>query len=226
MIRLGSFVFPQGSTEVQSRTVEAKSRVRKEIRIQSVISEQPGQGVDEQIGLLQRNLERFDRNDERLSIHPGRFHEGRQRHYQCHPSPDDKLAWLDLTFLTADRMERSERLHACTAEIETGIVQISMVNQGNWDAPTRIEITANDPLQSIRFQTGYDPATLTLDLSADERLIVDGMQRTITQDAQNRYETLDGPFPTLQPGYNTWLVSVEPTAADVSIRIEYHDVWI
>lgn len=226
MIRVGAFAFPQESTEVETRTIEAKSKVRKEVRIQSVIGRRWGLSVDEQLTEMQASLERFDRNEATLSIHPGRFYRGRQRHYQCHATPEADMAWIDLTFLTADRMERSERVHTCSVALEAGEAMVSLYQQGNWPSPARIVIACDERMEAFVLRNGDEEFRVAVELEAGDVLDIRGEDRSLFRNGERFLTDVQGAFPEVRPGVQPWIVGAEPGGAAGQVRIEYHDVWV
>ncbi len=218
MISIGDFSFPPRTTTVQVYLIEAKSKVRKEIRILSMLEEP----ADE----LQKAVESFDRGEASLSIHPGRFYQGRRRKLHINPTLPPPLVWVDLLVLTNDRYERSSSLHTQSKYVSFGQADFELDNAGNWDAPISISIQPADPLLRVEILSGSDPFVINQSLTSGSILEIDSENRRVVVDGINCYSSANKEFPLLMPGSHLVTVQVEPADAEVLCTVRYRDFWI
>jgi hypothetical protein len=224
MIAIGSFLFPVSTTMVQTGMVEAKSKVRKEIRIQSMLTNQKTT-LPQDVAHLREMVERLDRRDAVLSLEAGRFMYGRRRHFSVAVSPDESLAWVDLTVLSEDRYERSQTWHEHAINWQAGSAVFSVFNLGNWLAPCVICMQPPVALTRIAINDGERDYVLETDLDANKVLRIDSEQRQVTIDGEQTVLSLDE-YPMLSPGENTMTVSVVPEISATQCRLGFRDFWV
>ena len=81
MIAIGAFQFPERNTVLQVNLIEAKSKVRKEIQIQSLVQSESKTAHKDDLSKLQSAVEAFDRQQTALSLSRGRYYQGRRRFF-------------------------------------------------------------------------------------------------------------------------------------------------
>ncbi len=225
MVRIGSFIFPPKTTSVQLEMIEAKSKVRKQYRIQSLIRQKTPDQLRQTLEDFQSALEAFDRNENELSLHPGRYHHGRRRHLQIVPGPCQTIAFIDLTLLTSDRYERSLILHQHSMNTSYGQALFSLFQLGNWKAPLHAHIQTNASISSLRFQ--FDRLyTLAAEIDAGSTILIDPDLRKTTVNETPIQTSSDTEYPYLLPGSNQVIIQVEPKSASLFCQLHYRDRWV
>ncbi len=217
MISVGNFEFPKRSTIMQVNTIEAKSKVRKEIRIQSMI--------DKSMEMLENAVETFDQGETHLSLHPGRYYLGRRRSFRSASNLRGSRAWVEFTALTSDRYERSLSLHTHSLSGFFGRAALSLFNVGNWMAPLHISIKAIHAIQQVEICIGNRNYALDESIDKDQTLIIDSESRSLYKDEQNLARSMDD-FPSLEVGTNQVTVQTQPSNAEFFCTIQYRDFWI
>ncbi len=217
MISVGDFEFPKRSTIMQVNTIEAKSKVRKEIRIQSMI--------DKSMDILENAVESFDQGATHLSLHPGRFYLGRRRSFHTAPNLHGSRTWVEFTALTSDRYERSLSLHTHSLSGFFGRAALSLFNAGNWIAPLHISIKAIQAIHHLEISIGNRICELDETLDEGQSLIVDSESRSLFKDEKSLARSMDD-FPSLDVGVNQVTVQAQPSNADFFCTIQYRDFWI
>ncbi|MGC9329837.1 MAG: phage distal tail protein [Candidatus Hinthialibacter sp.] len=218
MITIGDFSFPERTTIAQVSVIEAKSKVRKEIRIQSMLkgSLEP----------LRRAIEAFDRGDAALSLQAGRYYMGRRREFMAASNLPGGAAWVDFWVLTRDRYERSEALHAHVVEITTGQGDFSLFHLGNWTAPLCAVLHPSQTVEKIEITTAAEVFALEENIPAGGELIVDSETRQVFVDGENRRASAGLSFPHLTPGANAVTVQTRPAEAAATCTLQYRDRWV
>ncbi len=226
MITLGTYSFPEDSTILQINEIEAKSKVRKEIRIQSLLSHHNYTALQNGLYAMQAALEAFDRQEVSLSLAAGRYFNGRKRHFKLIPCPNESLAWIDLLILTSDRYERSTILHSHESDTYAGQTIFPVFNMGNWLAPFQLSILPLQDLSKVTIQVDQVDLSIVADIPASQSLLVDTENRQVLLEGSNIYASANETFPVLQSGSNHVKVSIEPTEASAHCLIHFRDYWI
>lgn len=226
MIALGSFSFPAGSTVCHLSMIEAKSKVRKEIRIQSMMQGHTRTILEEQMDIMRGMLEAFDRQEQHLSLQPGRYYMGRRREFHLSPCPDSPLAWVDLSILTEDRFERSLALHEHSFTWQGGTADISLLNQGNWRSPLFIQFNLQTPASRMQIVSPEGLFDVQEAMTAGSTVKIDSESRLVSLNDQNIVIPVEEPFPGLFPGINQLHFTVSPANVLGSIIVRYRDIWV
>ncbi|MBN2326316.1 MAG: hypothetical protein JXR73_04115 [Candidatus Omnitrophica bacterium] len=218
MITIGDFSFPERTTIAQVSVIEAKSKVRKEIRIQSMLKESPE--------ALQRAIEAFDRGDASLSLQAGRYYMGRRRELLATSNLPGGATWVDFLVLTRDRYERSEAIHAHLVEITTGRGDFSLFNLGNWTAPLCAVLRPSQAVERFEITTASEVFALEETIPAGGELIVDSDARQVYVNGENRRASAGLSFPHLIQGANVVAVQTLPAEAAATCTLQYRDRWV
>ncbi|MEW6233973.1 MAG: hypothetical protein AB1656_01170 [Candidatus Omnitrophota bacterium] len=226
MIAIGNFSFPEKTTSLQTAVIEAKSKVRREIRIQSLLRKENRETLQAALGELQASVEAFDRREADLSIHPGRYFYGRRRSLQIVPSPCDSLAFAELMVLTDDRYERGRILHNHDLEAYWGRADFALFNLGNWISPLKIALEFDGEASSLKITANENVFSLTNPYAAGQSLVIDSETRQTMLDGETFHAAADQNYPFLAPGSNHLLIHIEPMSAKVRCSAQYRDVWV
>ncbi len=226
MICIGTFTFPERTTTWRSIIIEALSKERREIILDSLLLEADCPlGVQRRLDELREEIERFDRGQANLSLHENRFFEGRRRELKIAPSPREDAARVQLRILTLDRFERSTELHTHSADLQPPTNTVRLLNRGNHATPPLITIQPSGTIES--FTLNIDAAELTYEggLGSGDRLSLDSEANTaLLNDTENVTHLVDQ-FPWLDSGWNRAAVVVSG-AANGLMQIEYRDLWV
>jgi phage-related protein len=226
MITIGDYTFPEESTFFSCQQVEAKSKVRKSIRMQSMIRETNLDQLDETINLLRREVERFDRQETTVSVEAGRYYYGRRRECTIVPMEFSCMIWFECELFTLDRYERSIALYEFIQDTVNGICIFTCQNSGNWESPTLCTITNHDPIEQIAITIGDHVFSVNQSIEAEKTIVIDAEHRTVTVDGVNIFFAADEPFVFLQPGENEVQCQITPQTASSQVCLEYRDFWI
>ncbi len=226
MTRIGTYDFPDQTTIVQINEIEAKSKIRKEIHIQSLIESPDPTALREQTDTLQAELESFDKQQATVSLEAGKYYNGRKRNCRIIPRPEESLAWVDLLLLTNDRYERSLALHRYNEDTHAGRAQFSLFNSGNWFAPILVTLIPASDIHSLRIQNENGEFSLDAEITADQTVVIDSETRRISLEGNNLYAATNEEFPILQSGANHVTISIEPMDTVAHCTIEYRDTWV
>lgn len=226
MTRIGGFTFPEKSTHARCALVEANSKVRKEIRIRSLLRAPSPQVLDERLQQLQAAVEAFDHGDAMVSLQPGQAHYGRRRSFEVAPERRSLAAGIDLLLWTRDRYARSETLHQNQDDTYMGEAQFSLFNRGNWKSPLQVSVKAKTTIDSLTIETESEAFTINAAIQTSETLVVDSAERTAQIDGRNVFASCNQQFPFLQPGANPLWISLAPTGAEAQCAIAFRDVWV
>ncbi|MDX9752927.1 MAG: hypothetical protein RBU29_03150 [bacterium] len=226
MITLGSFTFPIAWTFYEITMIEAKSKVRKEIHLQSLLHEPTGAQMEAKVALARHMVEAFDRDEVSLSLTPGRYYEGRRREFLVVPGPGKRRAWLAMLLWTKDRFERSLTWHEQSQAAQAGRIEFSLVNAGNWRSPLWMRIAVESPISTLRVESAAGRLEIDVPLNPGQRLEIDTTLHLWAVDGQALPLQPDLPFPILNPGENTVSVVVTPVAASAQCTIRFQDYWV
>ncbi|MDP8244703.1 MAG: phage tail family protein [Candidatus Hinthialibacter antarcticus] len=226
MTRIGGFLFPTKATHVQSMMVEANSKVRKELRIRSLLRAASPRELDKRLQELQAAVEAFDCGKATLSLRPGEIHYGRRRSFELAPQRRSLAAGVDLLIWTNDRYARSETLHQLEGETYLSNAQASVFNRGNWSSPAQISIEAKSLIQTVTIETASETFTLTDVVNSGETLVVDSDNRAVGINGRNAFAASNQQFPMLEPGANTLQITLTPSSAEAQFQVAYRDVWV
>lgn len=226
MIAIGSFQFPDHLTTTHLTIIEAKSKVRKEIRIQSLLRLNNPRLLEDTLNQFRGELESFDRQETELYLHQGRFYKGRQRHVQIVPSPDQSLAFIDLLVLTNDRYEWGSILHTHQQKLFNGQALFSLFNLGNWVTSPLITITPTETIESVQLKTLQEDFSLNQSIENGQTLIIDSETYSTKLDGNTIHSAINENYPVLLPGSNHITIRTQPTSAEVHCTIQYRDKWV
>ncbi len=226
MTRIGGYVFPSAATHVQTKLVEANSKVRKEVRIRSLVRAASPSLLEDQLQELQAAVELFDQGGATLSLQPGQIHYGRRRSLEIAPHRRSLAAGVDLLAWTRDRYARSEALHQNEAETYLGKAHLSVFNRGNWNSPAQFTIEAKSAVELITIETEDETFTLNGAVNPGETVLVDSENHRVEIDGRNEFASCNQQFPILAPGANALRVSLSPNGAEAGCRVAFRDVWI
>ena len=229
MTGLGSFNFPEKRTFVRSRIREVLSKVRREIDIYSLLIGYGNlENLEQDLEILEGELEKFNRKEVTLSLHPGRYVSGWRRDYQRVIEPRHKAASLHLLILTDDRFERSIEEHQETLILSASGQSIEISQEGNGEAFPRLVLTAtgtlihpaiSDGTRTLSFQGQLEPG-MSLHLDSD-------FHTALINGSENVLQSLSGEFPLLDPG-TTQITYTDHSSSTHSgtLEINYRDLWI
>lgn len=226
MMRIGNFAFPPQRTTVQATTIEAKSKVRKEIRLRALLIDDLSDVHAERIAQLRAEIERFDRDQAAFSQHPGRYYTGRQRRVLIHSHPRKPLTWVDLTLLTHDRFERSQALHQTGGETDEGARTLHVWNRGNWPSPFTLILEAHSEIESLNAALGDETFTFGQAMQAGQTLVLDTEEPSVWLDQANAFAGGNQVFPQLAPGENSVEITLAPATAQAQCTLQFRDFWI
>lgn len=226
MISIGSFVFPHDRTFYEVKMIEAKSKVRKEIHITSLLDGCGETSLQDQIARLQSSVEAYDRRQARLSLHGGRYYEGRRRVLEVLPDVQHQLAFVKLISLTSDRFERSNAIHMIDSEIFFGYLSQSIWNAGNWQTSPRIEIIPDVDVTNISIKNGDCEFLLNHDIPANTPITINTNDRNVIVGTNNIHVSSDARFPVLHAEQNSLEFQLTPTTANATVKIQCQDVWV
>lgn len=226
MIALGNFTFPEKRTVARSRIVEAKSKVRREVQIQSLLREDDPVKLERQLAGLQEAVESFDRHQASLSLHPERYFMGRRRDFLISPLRNRPIAWVDLTVLTQDRFERSLALHQYEQDTVNGICSMALENKGNWESPLLIQLVPQQSLSKVVVTANGQALEIAAAIEAGDLLYIDAELRRVTLNDGNIYSAATGEFPFLPSGTGDVTVAVTPPQSTAHVTIQFRDYWV
>lgn len=218
MITIGDFTFPERTTVLTVNTIEAKSKVRKEIRIQSML--------DGSLEDLRQAIESFDRGETSLSIHPGRYYMGRRRYLRITPISSDSMAWVDFWILANDRYERSSILHTQSLNPFFGRVDFSLLNSGNWQAPLYFTIQPSNEITHVEISSAGGTFIVDENIRSDNTLVIDSEKRLVSVNGCNYCAFTNDNYPFLSSGANSLSIQIRPSEVVVGCAIQYRDFWI
>ncbi len=229
MTSVGDFTFPERRTVVTVRTREVLSRVRREIEIVSLFCSYASLSqLESDLEALEGALERFDRREAGLSLHPGRYLMGWRRDWQKLIEPQARAASIRLLALTDDRFERSVEEHVLNVSI-TQQNQATPVSQaGNGLAFPRFLLTATGTLINPSFSDGSRTLTCNVQLSPGETLEIDSDRRSVLKNGTtNVLSQTSGEFPLLEPGGGELVYADDAASSHLgSLEIRYRDLWV
>ncbi|MBD3266460.1 hypothetical protein GF373_07295 [bacterium] len=226
MISIGTFIFSKDSTLAHVSNIEAKSRVRKAIRIQSMLRGTTSDRVRRDAEELQSMVESFERGEATLSMNAGRYYDGRRREFHLTPCPDGTLAWVDLLVLTHDRYERSTTLHQQAATSIAGRIPLSLFSIGNWKCPLAIQLQADMDLTALRIESAEGVFSVNQAMPGGTPILINAENRLYKIGEETRQTESDAVFPYLHPGMNAVEIKTEPISAHVEAKTNYRDFWV
>jgi hypothetical protein len=218
MITIGDFAFPPKATVARVQVTEAKSKVRKEIHIQSMI--------DGSLEEMRRAVEAFDRGETMLSLNAGRFYGGRRRSLRVTPIASSSLNWVDFWILTHDRYERSSILHTHTLNSFIGQADFSLHNLGNWAAPLYFSIQPSMEISHLEITVAGRVFVVDEKISNSAELIVDSENHLTSINGGNCCAYTNDNYPFLDAGAHSISIQVQPSEASASGFVQYRDYWI
>lgn len=226
MIAIGSFQFPADSTVARVEHIEAKSKVRKEITIQSMIQETNDERLEEAIEQLKQSVELFDRHETDMSLQTGRYYQGRRRRLSITPIRPFQKAWVELVVLTEDPYERGLALRGAEQDLIAGEALFQLDSAGNWQTPIDLTLAVQDAITRLEIDANGRLFVLNHSIDNGNTISVDSFHRVVTVNGVNAFPSAQEPFPVLDPGSNVLLVRVLPQTAAAHCRVEYRDQWI
>lgn len=226
-VSIGAFTFPETTTVVDVRTEFVLGRVRKVVRLSSVLNRFTDRDdYRAAVAQLDAEVERFDRGESNLSIHSGRFLAGRRRKYIATRDEERCVSVVTLEALADDRYERSETLHTSEQPIAASPQTVALDTSGNWESLPRITLTANAALSNPALAGDSGTMTVAVDLDPGDVLVVDSDLRTVTVNGANRIQSASGDFPALAPGGGELTYSATAATHDSDITVTWRDRWI
>lgn len=229
MTSVGDFTFPERRTVVTVRTREVLSRVRREIEIVSLFCSYASLSqLESDLEMLEGELERFDRREAGLRLHPGRYLMGWRRDWQKLIEPQARAASIRLLALTDDRFERSIEEHILNVSISHQNQTTQVSHTGNGWAFPRCSITATGTLINPSFSDGSRTLTCTVQLSPGETLAIDSDRRSALKNGTTNVlsQTL-GEFPLLEPGGGELVYADDAASSHLgNLEIRYRDLWV
>ncbi|MCA9426346.1 MAG: phage tail family protein [Candidatus Omnitrophica bacterium] len=228
MPRIGTFTLPI-TTLINEKTELILGRIRKVVSITTVLEKFASRSAYETaVSDLEKEIERLDRGHTDLSIHGGRFLQGRRRKWNLIREDDICLAVASLEFLADDRFERSEEENSETFPVTTSPESFDLSPDGNWNALPILELTATTALTNPSFSDGTRTLPLTLDLDPGDKLVIDSDARTaMKNDTENVLNSTSGEFPQLAPGSASIEYSDETVGSPAgSLTVRWRDRWV
>ncbi len=229
MTSVGDFTFPERRTVVTVRTREVLSRVRREIEIVSLFCSYASLSqLESDLEMLEGELERFDRREAGLSLHPGRYLMGWRRDWQKLIEPQARAASIRLLALTDDRFERSIEEHVLNVSVAQQSQATPVSHAGNGWAFPQCSIAATGTLINPSFSDGSRTLTCNVQLSPGETLQIDSDRRSVLKNgtANVLSQTL-GEFPLLEPGGGELVYADDAASSHLgSLEIRYRDLWV
>lgn len=226
MISIGSFSFPEDKTFYEVKMIEAKSKVRKEIHITSLLDGSNGIPFHESMARLQASVEAYDRGQARLSINDGRYYEGRRRLLEIVPDVQRRLAFVKFITLTNDRFERGIAFHQIDHDIFYGYLQLSVWQQGNWQSPPKISILPDEDITELSIQNGSHEFQLVHHFQAEEPIVIDSQERSVSAGDEKIFLNSGIEFPMLDAGCNALNFFLSPGTVNAALSVQYQDVWV
>lgn len=227
MPRIGTFELPGESTLAESRTEFVLGRVRRTLRISSVLSRFSGKpAFVEALENLGHEIERLDRGETDFSIRAGRFLRGRCRRHECLRDDARCLAVLSLELLSEDRFERSEMLRTHAETVLSSPRVLNLATDGNWTALPRVEITFGQPVSEPTLSSGEFSLEIRGDFAPGDVLVVDTEERVVTRNGANILAETSGDFIELAPGGATLAYSATAPVHDADMVVSWRDRWV
>lgn len=226
MIQIGDFIFPEKGTVIRNSLIEAKSKIRREIRLLTLLRGLDPVDFRQQLNLFQESVEAFDRREANLLLHPGRYHQGRRRELHVLPVKGKPLAWIDLLILTQDRFERSIDLHEHDFASTASQAMITPSHEGNWRSPFHLTLTPSEAITSLQVQTAEETFTANVRMEEGQSLVMDTGERTFTVDGVNNYNHIQKEFPFIQPGVYPVILQVEPVGVEFTGNLQFQAYWV
>ncbi|HQO33059.1 MAG TPA: phage tail family protein [bacterium] len=226
MIRIGTFLFPEDSSWWRSATMEALSKERREIVIEAILSDPDNPiALRRQIEIFEQEVERLDRGEAVLCLHPGRFFEGRRRELSVVPSPREDAARISLKVLTIDRFERSDVLHRLNADISPPGNSLYILNRGNHLTPPLFQVQPEEAMTGFRIDIGAEVLNYSGSLNSGDILTIDCERGIALLNSEENVTNLVDEFPRLSSGWSTVTLHSEATV-DGAWEIQYRDLWV
>jgi hypothetical protein len=227
MARIGNFQLPVETTLIDSRTEFVLGRVRRIVRITSVLNRYSTRAAFQSANeALEAEIERFDRGETDLSINPGRFLLGRRRKYEATRDDERCLAAFTLEVLGDNRFERSETLHSFTAAITGSPTVLNLPTGGNWPSLPRIVFSTAVNCSNPAFATSGGSLTVQQIFSGGAILELDSEERTALSGTTNLLSSVTGDFVELPPGGATLTCSDGSPTHSGSIQVFWRDRWV
>jgi len=229
MAAIGAFTFPVRSTAVDVRTRLVEGRARKLIRVDTILL---GSGTLTEflgdVGVLEGEIERFDRGEATLSITEGRYHEGRRLSVQRTLDEDAKFAAFEILLITEDIHERSTALHEVAKMITASGDRVAVSQAGNTRSRPRMTLTAVGDLVRPSVSDGERTMTFEETLSAGSSLVLDSdLQTAVLAGEENVLAKMSGSFGLLGPGETTITYSDDAASSHSgSLLVAYRDTWV
>lgn len=227
MARIGTFELPQDSTLADLRTEFVLGRVRRVVRITTVLSRFSGRAAFvAALENLEREIERLDRGETDFSIRAGRLFNGRRRRHEVARDDARCLAALTLEILTEDRFERSETVRTVADSISSSPKILNLATEGNWTALPRVELTFGQPVSEPTLSSGDFSLEILGDFAPGEVLVADSEERVVTRNGTNILAQTSGDFIELAPGGATLAYSATAALHDAAIEVTWRDRWV
>ena len=226
VVSIGSFVFPKKTTWWRSTTIEALSKERREIIVEAILAVPENTiELNRQIEDLQREMERLDRGEATLSLHPGRYFAGRRRELSIAPSGRGDAARVRLVILTLDRFERSQELRCEKADLQPPTNSIHVLNHGTHPTPPIFRIQSSGAVGSLNIDVGSENLMYSGTLASNDNLLLDCENNKATLNETTNVTHLVNGFPLLPSGWSTVTIHVSGEANGIC-QITYRDLWV
>ncbi|MFH1742137.1 MAG: hypothetical protein ABIH23_24300, partial [bacterium] len=181
--------------------------------------------LNRQIEDLQREMESLDRGEATLSLHPGRYFEGRRRELSIAPSGREDAARIRLIILTLDRFERSQELHCEKADLQPPTNSIHVLNRGTHPTPPIFRIESSGAVGSFAIDVASEKLTYGGELASNDNLLLDCENNKATLNETTNVTHLVDVFPLLPSGWSTVAIHVSGEANGIC-EITYRDLWV
>jgi len=228
MARIGTFQLPD-ATVFDSRCEYVLGRVRRIVKLTSFFTRFANrESFASTLDDLERELERFDRGETDLSIHEGRFLDGRRRKWTLTRDDDRCVGVGVLEILANDRYERSESENQESVSITSSPQVVNLAPSGNWNALPVLELTATVALTNPSFSDGPRTIECNLTLNPGESLALDSEERTAVKNGvTNVLSFVSGEFVELDPGGATLTYQDETGGGpQASLAVKWRDRWV
>lgn len=225
MIQIGDFVYPEHTT-ARVREIEAKSKTRKRIDIDTVLEAPAPTELQNRLNVLRRAIERFDIGEAHLVFNPGRFYLGRRRYWIAVPDPSGRVAWARLAVLSRDRFERGLELRQQILQMDGALVQFTLENAGNWASPPFFEIAPAQSIEGVSIEWDGGVFELTGPVQPGQTVAIDSENRLVQIDGDHRLAQSNETFPMIEPGSHAFAISADPPGAEAQVTVNHRDVWV
>lgn len=228
MIAIGTYAFPPRATVADVETVEIDGRVRKRVRIRSLLDGFSSFALlQAQVALLEQQVEAFHNGTAQLLLHPGRSYAGRRRALTKFVDERARIAAVRVEIETEDQFERATTPTEYVTFISQNGEGQQATNAGNAPARPTIRILAAGRLVHPTISDGVRALTYGAVLESGHILDLDSDAQTAVVDlSTNVLGDCGGEFPLLLPGENIITFTADPSGDAVcDLYVKYRDTW-